>query len=181
MLKRLLFLACVASLSIGLALSSCSSGGGAYVQKSNYQMTQVSKSSAPIISGAILWEDFLEKSHWHKNATDTKSADILISKSVCNVINNGDYFLQIITNTHSQMAESQLPIIFKIFEIGKLKNEKYQLYSANKENYIYGYNEIFFEAVPTLIINYKGKEIGRISELPKVSWEQDILSILYKN
>lgn len=174
MLKKLLFLACI-------VLLSCSGGGGVYVQKSDYQMTQVSKSSAPIISGAILWEDFLEKSHWHKNAIDTKSADILISKSVCNVINNGDYFLQLITNTHSTMAESQLPIIFKIFEIGKLKKEKYQLYSANKEDYIHGYNEIFFDAVPTLIINYKGEEIGRISGLPKVSWEQDILSILYKN
>lgn len=160
---------------------SCSSGNKIYRQQSNYQITQISEQSAPIISGAIEWKDFMQKSKWNTRSVDNKSADILISKSVCNVINNGDYFIYIIANSFSQIAESQVPIIFKIFEIGKLKDSKYQLYSADRNNIIYGYGNIYFKEIPTVIIHYKSKEIGRISNLPKVSWEQDILSILYKN
>lgn len=160
---------------------SCSSGTTIYKQQNNYQINQLSPNSLPIISGAIKWQDFLEKSKWNISATENKSADILISKSLCNVINNGDYFLQVITNSFTMLAESQVPVIFKIFEIGKLQENKYQLYSADKDNIIFGNGDIFFKAVPTVIIKYKNKEIGRITELPKISWEQDILSILYKN
>lgn len=163
-------------------LIGCSSASNkTYIQQNNYQIVQMNEQSIPIISGAILWHDFLEKSKWSKNSINTKTADILISKSVCNILNNGEYFLQIITNTSSVRAESQIPVIFKIFEIGNLQNNKYQLYSANKENIIYQHQEIYFKEIPTLIILHKNKEIGRISGLPKSSWEHDILSILYKN
>lgn len=165
-----------------LILNSCSSSPkNDYIQESNYEIIKFNENSVPIISGAIKWDEFLEKSKWNKFSTENKSADVLISKSLCNIINNGDYFLKIITNTHSTLAESQTPVIFRIIEIGKLKPSKYQLYSANKENIIYAHQELYFNSIPTLIILHKNKEIGRITSLPKVSWEQDILSILYKN
>ncbi len=170
--------------SLILLLLSCSSPNTQnYKIKSNYQILTDSKSSKPIISGAIEWNEWKDKSLWNLTAIESKSADILLSKSVCSVINNNNYFLLIYAGSWCEDSESQLPIISKIFEKGGLKSSRYQLLGVDRDKRGFELEKLKFvvNTVPTVIVLLDGKEIGRIEEFPKKSWEQDILSIIYKN
>lgn len=180
-MKKLILLAIP---SVIVMLFGCSSSKKlSFKMKSNYQILSDSKSSKPIISGAIEWEEWKDNALWNLPAMESKSADILISKSVCSVVNNGNYFILIYAGSWCEDSESQLPIIFKVFEKGGMKSSKYQLLGVDRDKNGYGLEKLAISAqkVPTLVILYDGKEIGRIEELPQKSWEQDILSIIYKN
>lgn len=164
--------------------SSCSTHKyGAYKMESNYIVFPDTKSASPIISGAIEWREWQEQSLWNLKAMEAKSVDILLARSISNIINNGDYFLIIYAGSWCEDSESQLPIIFKIFEKGGMKSSKYQLIGTdrNKQSYNISDNKFRPEKVPSLIILHDNKEIGRIEELPAKSWEQDLIAILYRN
>ncbi len=154
-----------------------------YKIKSDYQITQDTKSAAPIISGAIEWHQWREQSLWNFKAMDSKSVDLLLARSICNIINNGDYFLIIFAGSWCEDSESQLPIIFKLFEKGGLKSSKYQLIGVDRNKEAYNISNLKYspDKVPSLIILHNNAEIGRVEELPEKSWEQDIISILYRN
>lgn len=170
--------------SLILCISCSTSQYSKYKIKSNYQITPDTKSASPIISGAIEWREWQEKSMWNLNAIESKTVDILLARSISNIINNGNYFLIIYAGSWCDDSESQLPIIFKMFDKGEMNSSKYQLIGVDRNKNSYNIlSEYQFRPtkVPCLIILHNNKEIGRVEELPEKSWEQDILSILYRN
>jgi len=177
--KRILSLVIM---SFVLCFSCSTSHYSQYKMKSNYRITPDTKSAAPVISGAVEWREWQEQSMWNLKAMESKSVDLLSARSICNIINNGDYFLIIFAGSWCEDSESQLPIIFKMFEKGGINPSKYQLIGVDRDKKAYNTEKLDFSVlkVPTLIILHNNKEIGRVEELPEKSWEQDIISVLYR-
>lgn len=123
--------------------------------------------------------------YWYEKNRDAYEPDT-------NVVNEikkfKDYKLIIYGGTWCGDTRRDLPKMGKVMSQLRIRTNKYELYmvdnSAN-ENYkqspdktVYA-NSIF--RVPTFIVERDGKEIGRIIEDPRESFEKDLLNILEGN
>ncbi|MDD3125117.1 MAG: thioredoxin family protein [Candidatus Kapabacteria bacterium] len=168
---------------VGLICLNCSSHKEfAYKFDSDYIVFE-DEAGKEVLSGAVTWKEWLDDVSWNRKTAMSTTADPLVSRSVCNVINNGKYFLLIFAGTWCEDSRSQLPIIFKMIQLGKLKESRYQLIGVDKDKVAYKLEnlDIKVNKIPAIVIFDHDKEIGRIEEFPDKSWEQDILNILYKN
>ena len=95
---------------------------------------------------------------------------------------SSEYFFLIFAGSWCEDSESQVPIIFQIIKKAEIADSQIQLFGINREKQEHTGTATKFkiEKAPTLVILHNGKEIGRISEFPDKSWEQDIINLLYK-
>lgn len=94
-----------------------------------------------------------------------------------------EYTITIFMGTWCEDSQNQVPKFYKILEEVDFPLRKVTLITMKRdkttpENYEDGLN---ITNVPTFIFYKDGKEVNRIVESPKVSLEQDMISILYEN
>ncbi len=79
-------------------------------------------------------------------------------------------------------SETELPKIYKIIDLMDFKSGIIELWGVDRnKREETGMAESFkIEKVPTLIVLTKNKEIGRITEFPETTWEDDLIRILEK-
>jgi hypothetical protein len=154
-----------------------------YKYKNDYSQVGVSEAAKPIIVGPIEWRVWLDNLSWSSIGAKNKSADALLSRAIGKVVESGDYFFLLFAGSWCEDSETQTPIIYKIFENGKIDLKYTQLIGIDKNKADNkGLSEKFnIKKSPTLVILYKNKEIGRIQEFPAKTWEEDILNVLYRN
>lgn len=94
-----------------------------------------------------------------------------------------EYTITIFMGTWCEDSQNQVPKFYRILEEVDFPLRKVTLITMKRdkttpENYEDGLN---ITNVPTFIFYKDGKEVNRIVESPKVSLEQDMISILYEN
>ena len=79
--------------------------------------------------------------------------------------------------------DSQLytPHFFKIMDEAKIDENDYKVFAVNEEKQaaFEGFNALNISYVPTIIMYYDKKEIGRVVEIPEKSLEEDLAKKLH--
>lgn len=73
-----------------------------------------------------------------------------------------------------------VPAFVKVAESAGIPRERVSFYGVDRSKQAAdpAVAALGIEAVPTMVVRRGGKEIGRIVETPRVSWEADLLTIL---
>lgn len=140
------------------------------------------KIEKPVITGKFTWEEWQKQAKWNsylaKNYTIPKEKlELIISFLDLQT----EKFL-LFAGSWCKDSETELPKIFKIFEEIGVKKDNFALYGVDKaKREPEGIAELYqIEKVPTLIVLRNNIEIGRITEFPQLTWEDDIFLILSK-
>lgn len=173
----------IGSLILCIILGSCSSGKNVSYKFKNQYKKYEDENNSEIISGAISFQNWFNEVNWSTINENSGHTDLLLAKSVGSIFNSGNYFMLVFAGAWCSDCRSQLPIIKRVIDSGKIDDKKIQLLGADKDNVVWKHENLAIKAdkYPTVVILLNSKEIGRIEEFPKESWEKDILQILYRN
>lgn len=90
---------------------------------------------------------------------------------------------EIVMGTWCEDSQQQVPRFFKLLDLLNYKKRKVRILCIDHyfkaENFEKGTNNI--NKIPTFIIYFKNKEIGRIIETPTINFEKDLLNIIQAN
>ena len=121
-----------------------------------------------------LFNSFYEK-EYNAYSPDTKTMD-LIKKNpkLYNVT------IYVVMASWCEDSQQQMPRLFKILDQVAYDDNDMTIFCVDKSKKtpLNETDQFKITLVPTIIFNYRGNEIGRIIEKPKVSLEKDLLSIL---
>lgn len=75
---------------------------------------------------------------------------------------------------------SEVPKIFQLFAAANIPDAQVWLYGLDRDKYepSGAATRYKISRVPTLVVVHQERELGRIVEYPKTSWEQDLLEIV---
>ena len=132
--------------------------------------------------GKYTWIDWQKSAQWSDyTASEYQTSEFLISQ-IKEVSKTRKYELLLFLGNWCGDSKTEVPKIMKIIEQAELDLARLELWGVDRDKTEpSGFavkNDI--EKIPTLVILTDGKEIGRIVEFPKATWEQDILNILIK-
>lgn len=163
-------------------LLSCASHNGTLKPKSDYKCS-LDEKGKPVVAGPVSWDEWTRLAAWHSYESAPGAFDILKAKLAAKTLNSDDYILMIFAGSWCEDSETQVPILMDMFKNTGIDSNRIYFYGVDR-NKLEGSGtaaKYKIAKVPTLIILKSGKEIGRIEELPKVSWEDDIRNIVFKN
>lgn len=77
-------------------------------------------------------------------------------------------------------SKTQLPIIFRFFKLASIPVSRVELYGVDHSlrEPTHTAERLNISRIPTLVVFSGGKEIGRIAEFPRPTWEDDLIQIL---
>lgn len=161
-------------------LVSCSSGSKVGKSDGKYTYSFDDKGK-PIIAGPISWDEWKHLATWHSYDAAPGAFDMLKAKLITKTINSSDYKLLLFAGAWCEDSEVQVPIIMDVLIKTGVNTEKFNLFGVDRDKREGSGTAAKFkiEKVPTLIILKSGKEIGRIVESPKVSWEDDMRTLIF--
>jgi hypothetical protein len=141
-----------------------------------------SQAGSKAVLGKITWEQWKSEAGWSSYSADYYSPQETKIKAISQLTNTKDASFVVFGGSWCSDTERQLPKIFKIFSLASIVPGKIQLYGVNKwkREPTGTFKRFKIEKVPTVIVMSQGKEMGRITENPTVSWEDDIIKILSK-
>lgn len=133
-----------------------------------------------IIIGNLTWSEWKKEAGWNSYSATNTEFDGLKIKLLAKFVNPGDYSFKLFGGSWCGDSESQMPIIYKLFEKAGISNTLISLYGLDRDKKEpSGEAQLYnIERVPTFIVLLKNKEIGRIVEYPAKSWEDDLLKII---
>ena len=129
--------------------------------------------------GPITWAEWQKTAAWSDyEASDyepegAKLMDIFVNDEVSFIL---------ISAAWCPDCANEVPRIYKLFKAAGISEDKIALYGVDtyKDEPSGTARKYKIERVPTLIILKNGIEVGRIIEAPKMSWIDDITSLLSK-
>ncbi|MBM2814162.1 MAG: hypothetical protein HW421_924 [Ignavibacteria bacterium] len=134
----------------------------------------------PVIVGSFTWEQWKEAALWKDySASDYKIDSLSISNLKEKIKSKNPEFIMF-SGSWCGDSESEVPKFYKLMMICSYSIEKIILIGLDRNKAESGGSHIQYNItnVPTLIVIVNGKEVGRITEFPTKSWEEDILKIL---
>ncbi len=142
-------------------------------------------SEKQVISGKFSWTEWRRQAGWESYNADNYEPGVFLTEQLNSLINNKNKRISFILFSASWCgdSESEVPKIFKMFDIANIPLSKIELYGVDRaKRELSGTAEKFnILRVPTLIVLKNGNEIGRIVEHPLSSWEEDIFKILIQS
>lgn len=136
--------------------------------------------SDSIIDG-IINEQFLREHYaWFQKGYDNykpKSSDILKLQSDTEGLS-----FKVVMGSWCSDSREHIPAFFQVMNSIGIKPEQIELIGTlkNKQSTKTDISKLHIEFVPTIIVFYEGKELGRIIENTKKSMENDLLKIIRK-
>ncbi len=130
-----------------------------------------------IIDGEISWQEWQENAGWDSYVDENYYPHPEVIDILRKLANEDGYRYMVFAGTWCSDSEEQMPRIFQLFVETGISDEKISLYGVNREKKdISGMAEKHgIQFVPTLIIFYGERELGRIIETPETNWEEDLL------
>lgn len=89
----------------------------------------------------------------------------------------------LVVGTWCSDTKEHIPPFFKIIDSLNIPDDRIEIYAVNRKKerkFDKKLKRLKFEYLPTIIVYYNNKEIGRIVEDTKVSVEKDLLAMLQK-
>jgi len=95
----------------------------------------------------------------------------------------GKFQLKMVMGFWCDDSKKYVPQVIKVLDEAKWDtddNDQLKIFGVdeNKEAGFEGYKSLNITKVPTVIVYFNDREIGRIEELPKVSIEEDLVKIM---
>jgi thiol-disulfide isomerase/thioredoxin len=148
------------------------------LQSQDITITDTVKKDYPV--GQMSWMEWQEKAGW--NSYDAKEYEIpynFIDLLKENIVGRKIEFILFGASWCSD-SKKGLPELYKLFTLMSFDFKKVILIGVNREKLDPDNNSRIYniEKVPTLIVLEGDKEIGRIVEVPLLSWYEDLLEIL---
>ncbi|MFA6571067.1 MAG: thioredoxin family protein [Bacteroidota bacterium] len=156
---------------IALFFVSCSSA--------KYSVTKEPEGKS-IIKGVLSWEDWQEEAGWSSYASVGYTPNKSITKDIAEYVISKNLSFVIFAGSWCGDSETELPKIYKLLTLAGVFNDRIELWGVDREKLEPSGNAEFFkiEKVPTVIVMTGEKEIGRVVEMPKTSWDSDIMEII---
>lgn len=140
------------------------------------------RKDSTMVLGKETWEEWKSQAGWSSYSADSYQPTEAKIQSIAQLVKSKDASFIVFAGSWCPDTIKQLPMIYKIFDLAPIAPNKIELYGVDrKKKEPSGTAEKFgIKKVPTLVILSHGKEIGRITEYPEVSWEDDMITILSK-
>jgi thiol-disulfide isomerase/thioredoxin len=169
LLAAIFLIACVFSFSPSIAQKG----------QSDFEILKGKNDSDIVYRGALTFEDIIHVPafHFEEAAAEYKPKARAI-KALSETL--GNYELLVFLGTWCPDSHHMIPELFKVLKSISYPVEKVLLHGLDREkldkkSMPANYNITF---VPTIIVLKDGKEIGRITEVPDKSVEQDLVKII---
>lgn len=141
-------------------------------------ITDTIKTEYPV--GKMSWLEWQQKAGWKDYTAKEYEIPYNFIEQMKEMLKGRDIGFVLVGAAWCGDSKKGMPEIFKLFTLLGIEDKKISLIGVNREkldpeNLSLMYN---IEKVPTLIV-FEGKnEIGRIVEIPLLSWYEDLLDIL---
>jgi hypothetical protein len=140
----------------------------------------VEDDEGPIIIGQLTWEQWQEHAGWEKYFPKDYMPKKLFVEDITSYTNFYGLHYIIFAGNWCHDTEVALPKIYKLLTMAGVFDRDIQLIGLDldKQEPTGFADEFDIERVPTLIVMSGDKEIGRIVETPKKSWDKDLVEII---
>ncbi len=146
---------------------------------SNYSIEEDEKGK-PMLVGHLTWEEWQEDAGWESYSAPSYMPNLKRANEISEVATDNGVDFIIFAGSWCSDSETELPKIYKLITGAGIFPDKIILYGVDRQKDEPSgiAKEYKIEKVPTLVLEVEGEEIGRIVETPKLSWEENILTIL---
>jgi len=143
-----------------------------------YNLPTVLASEMPL--GEKTWEQWQAEAGWASYSADSFQPSAAKVEDISRLIKKRTATFVIVGGSWCSDTRIHLPRIMKILRLASVPPGDIHLYGVDrhKREPSGATKRWHIRRIPTVIILSEGREIGRIVENPKVSWEEDILHIL---
>ena len=140
------------------------------------------RKDSTMVLGKRTWEEWKSQAGWSSYSADSYQPSEAKIQSIAQLVTSKDASFIAFAGSWCPDTIKQLPMIYKIFGLAPIAPNKIELYGVDrkKKEPSATAEKFGIKKVPTLVILSHGKEIGRITEYPEVSWEDDMITILSK-
>ena len=130
--------------------------------------------------GEKTWEQWKAEAGWSSYSADSFQPPAAKIEDISKLSKQKTATFVIVGGSWCSDTEMHLPRIMKILSLASIPPGDIHLYGVDrrKKEPSGKVKHWHISRIPTVIILSKGKEMGRIVENPKVSWEDDIAHIL---
>jgi hypothetical protein len=133
--------------------------------------------------GRITWREWQREAQWTRYIDSTYTPDAATSQRLQSLLQSQPTVsFRLIAATWCSDSRDELPRLFSLFERLGTSADAVELWGVDrrKRQPEAVCRENALEYVPTLVVLRGGKEVGRVVEHPRTSWEADIVGILEK-
>lgn len=164
--KFLLFLVSVALFLLGIQACAPS-----------YRIVQ--DDIARAVVGRITWREWQREAEWKQYSDSAYRPNEQSVKRLASLI-KPEISFRLIAGTWCDDSREEMPRLFPLLTAIGINTDAVELWgvSRSKREPVAVVQANAIEYVPTLVVLRSGKEIGRIVEHPKTSWEEDLAAIL---
>jgi hypothetical protein len=130
-----------------------------------------------ILEGRISQKD-LSRYSWFENTKQEYTPDDSVVQALLPY--SPELHFVVVLGTWCSDSRKHVPAFFSLMAALHIRDKHIELIGVDREKRGGNVNlaPLRIEYVPTIIVFYKGKEVGRIVEVPKVSLEKDLLQML---
>lgn len=134
---------------------------------------------ARAVVGHLTWREWQREAEWKHYADSTYKPDAATVKKLSGLITPNVSF-RLIAGTWCDDSREEMPRLFPLLTAIGVNTDAIEMWGVNRSKREPAETVLAnaIEYVPTLIVLRNGKEIGRIVEHPKASWEADLAAIL---
>jgi thiol-disulfide isomerase/thioredoxin len=131
-----------------------------------------------ILEGRISQKDLSARYSWFENTKQTYMPDDSVVKALLPY--SRQLHFVVVMGTWCSDSRRHVPAFFMLMDALHIRDKRIELIGVDREKRSDKVDvvQLGIEYVPTFIVFYKGKEVGRIVEAPKVSLEKDLLQML---
>jgi thiol-disulfide isomerase/thioredoxin len=135
-----------------------------------------------MVLGECSWEDWQKGAKWDDYSASDYLPDSAAVQRLATLAANPEITFLVFGASWCGDSRDGIPKIYKVFRAAKIEPKRAMLYGVNRQKREQtGMAEKFqIKRVPTLIVLKGNKEIGRIVEVPMLSWEKDLEQVLSK-
>jgi thiol-disulfide isomerase/thioredoxin len=131
-----------------------------------------------ILEGKISQKELAQNYHWFTERKSAYIPDDSTLKELHPFVKDLSFI--VVMGTWCSDSREHIPPFFKLMEKLGIKDKKIELIGVDRKKQTTAMDiaPLYIEYVPTFIVFYKRKEVGRIIEDTRVSLEKDLLHIL---
>lgn len=139
-----------------------------------------SQEEKPMLIGNFFWNEWLKETGWDNSGFLSYNPSDEKINTIKKLISEKNITFLIFGGSWCSDTKSELPKIFKIFSLCDLDINKIEIIGVDRQKSDPSGKSMLhhIERVPTLIILSENTELGRITEFPVISWEDDLIKIL---
>lgn len=131
----------------------------------------------------MTWESWQKEALWSDYKAEEYTPNDFLVGQIREVLSTKKYNFILFAGNWCGDSKTEVPKIFKLFDLTGISSSDYELWGVDRDKREpSGFaDSLDIDKVPTLIVIANGRELGRIVEFPKTTWEEDLLQILIKD